>query len=114
MVRITLTVRAVLGALLQDPDGWHYGLQIVEASGLEPPTVYQILSRLRGAGWVSDFWEDAEPAHAEGRPPRRYYRLSREGHARAIHALQSGRDRSGLSRLLIPPAGTPTTEAGPA
>jgi len=93
-VRMTVGVLAVLGALLERPDAELYGLEIVRASGLEPGTIYPILQRLRGAGWVSDRWEDPEPARAEGRPPRRYYRLTTEGQARALHALQRGRDRS--------------------
>lgn len=112
-LRMTVGVQAVLGALLQRPDAELYGLEIVKASGLEPGTIYPILQRLRGAGWVSDRWEDPEPAHTEGRPPRRYYRLTTEGHARAIHALQHSRDRSGLSRLLTPRSAAPAPEAGP-
>jgi PadR family transcriptional regulator PadR len=115
-LRMTVGVQAVLGALLQQPDTELYGLEIVKASGLEPGTIYPILQRLRGAGWVKDRWEDPEPAHDEGRPPRRYYKLTMEGHARAIHSLQRGRDRSGLSRLLAPPrtTGDSAPEVGPA
>lgn len=114
-MRMTVGVLAVLGALLDGSDTELYGLEIVRASGLEPGTIYPILQRLRGAGWVSDRWEDPEPARTEGRPPRRYYRLTVEGRARAVHALQRGRDRSGLSRLLAPPhsAAIPSIE-GPA
>ena len=111
-LRMTVGVLAVLGALLDRPDTELYGLEIVRASGLEPGTIYPILQRLRGAGWVSDRWEDPEPAHTNGRPPRRYYRLTAEGRARAVHALQQGRDRSGLSRLLARPRAAPTSEAG--
>ncbi|MGH3600512.1 MAG: PadR family transcriptional regulator [Pseudonocardiaceae bacterium] len=113
---MTVGVLAVLGALLDGPDIELYGLEIVRASGLEPGTIYPILQRLRGAGWVSDRWEDPEPSRADGRPPRRYYRLTIEGRTRAVHALQNGRDRSGLSRLLAPPRypAIPPTEAGPA
>ncbi|MGH3913963.1 MAG: PadR family transcriptional regulator [Pseudonocardiaceae bacterium] len=112
---MTVGVQAVLGALLHQPEVELYGLEIVRASGLEPGTIYPILQRLRGAGWVRDRWEEHEVAQAEGRPPRRYYQLTIEGRARAIHALQRGRDRSGLSSLLTPPASTgmPTTETGP-
>ncbi|MGH3573541.1 MAG: PadR family transcriptional regulator [Pseudonocardiaceae bacterium] len=115
-LRMTVGVLAVLGALLDRPDTELYGLEIVRANGLEPGTIYPILQRLRAAGWVSDRWEDGELAHTEERPPRRYYRLTTEGRARAIHALQHGRDRSGLGRLLAPsrlPA-VPSSEAEPA
>ena len=115
-LRMTVGVLAVLGALLDGPDTELYGLEIVRASGLELGTIYPILQRLRGAGWVSDRWEDPEPSRAEGRPPRRYYRLTMEGRARAVQALRHGRDRSGLSRLLAPPRypAIPATEAGSA
>src|ERR1700709_1792941 len=112
-LRMTVGVLAVLGALLDRLDAELYGLEIVRARGLEPGTIYPILQRLRGAGWVSDRWEDPGPGRTDGRLPRRYYRLTVEGRARAVHALQHGRDRSGLSRLLALPRsfGTPTTEA---
>jgi PadR family transcriptional regulator, regulatory protein PadR len=111
---MTVAVQAVLGALLQQPDAERYGLEIVNASGVEAGTIYPILQRLRDAGWVKDRWEDPEPAHIEGRPARRYYRLTMEGRARAVHALQSGRDRSGLSELLAPPLSSahPSLRAG--
>ena len=115
-LRMTVGVLAVLEALLDGPDTELSGWEIVRASGLEPGTIYPILQRLQGAAWVSNRGEDPEPAHTEGRPPRRYYRLTVESRARAVQALQHGRDRSGLSRLLAPPRlpATPTTEAGPA
>ena len=100
---MTVAVQAVLGALLQQPDAERYGLEIVNASGVEAGTIYPILQRLREAGWVTSRWENPEDANVEGRPPRRYYRLTMEGRARAVHALQGGRDRSGLAQLLAPP-----------
>lgn len=102
--RMTVPTQAVLGALLEHPDKELYGLEVVKASGLEPGTIYPVLQRLRLTGWVTDRWEDPEHGQAEGRPPRRYYRLTTEGRARAVHALQRvGRDRTGLSRLLAAP-----------
>ncbi|MGB6163014.1 MAG: PadR family transcriptional regulator [Pseudonocardiaceae bacterium] len=115
-LRMTVGVLAVLGALLDRSDTEPYGLEIVRASGLEPGTISPIPQRLRGAGWVSDRWEDPEPGRIAGRPLRRYDQLTVEGRARAVHALRRGRDRSGLSRLLTSPrfAAAPPTEAGPA
>ena len=37
------------------------------------------LSRLERDGWVRSAWEDEQHAHAEGRPARRYYRLTAPG-----------------------------------
>ncbi len=112
VVRITLPMRAVLGVLLEHPDQEIFGLEVVKATGLEPGTVYPILQRLRGAGFVVDRWEPAEDAQREGRPPRRFYRLSPEGHACAIHELQKVRDHSGLGRLFTRPDSIPKPEPG--
>jgi hypothetical protein len=97
-------VLAVLGALPDCPDTALYGLEIVRASRLEPGTIYPILQRLRGAGWIGGRWEEPVPGRTAIRPPWRYCWPTLEGRARAVHALQRGRDRSGLSRLLVPPA----------
>ncbi len=51
---MTVAVQAVLGSLLQQPDAERYGLEIVNASGVEAGTIYPILQRLRDAGWVRD------------------------------------------------------------
>jgi DNA-binding PadR family transcriptional regulator len=103
---MTVPVQAVLRALLHQPNAERHGLAIVNASGVDAGRIYPVLRRLHDAGWVSDRWEDPEVAHVEGRPPRRYYRLTVEGHARAVralvHGLQRDGDRSGPSRLLHP------------
>ncbi|HZD06123.1 MAG TPA: PadR family transcriptional regulator, partial [Longimicrobiales bacterium] len=48
---------------------------IADVVGLRPGSVYQVLRRLEDAGYAKGRWEDAERAHEEGRPPRRYYAL---------------------------------------
>ena len=44
-------------------------------TGLASGTLYPILVRLERAGWVEAQWEDIDPT-VEGRPSRRYYRLT--------------------------------------
>lgn len=80
---------AVLDALLDEarPEAW--GFELSRATGLAAGTMYPILARLVAAGWVEDRWEPPEVGRATGRPPRRYYRLSTLGRARATHALQA-------------------------
>lgn len=99
--RMTLPTQAVLAALLERDGEELWGFELSRASGLAAGTIYPILARLGAAGWVVDRWEPAEQAQAQGRPPRRYHRLTAEGRARAVLALQhrAGR-RSGVSRLL--------------
>ena len=71
---MTLQTQAVLQAFL-DADRELYGLEISQASGLAAGTIYPILQRLDVAGWVRSRWENDGDAHAERRPPRRYYQL---------------------------------------
>jgi PadR family transcriptional regulator PadR len=78
-MRITGQTERVLRVLLQDPGGEHYGLAVSEATGLATGTLYPILARLRKAGWLESHWEAAEVHEAEGRPRRRYYRMSGDG-----------------------------------
>lgn len=77
-VRITLQTLQVLRALLDDPGGEHYGLEISRNAGLPTGSIYPILARLEAAGWVTSAWEDIDEA-TEGRRRRRYYRLSSDG-----------------------------------
>lgn len=74
-IRMTYPTAMVLQALA---GGHRYGFEIAEAAGLRPGSVYQILRRLEEAGLVTGEWEEAEIAHDEGRPARRYYRLTPE------------------------------------
>lgn len=59
--------------------GTAHGFDIIDATGLPGGTVYPALSRLERDGFVSSSWEAAAVARADGRPPRRYYRVTRLG-----------------------------------
>ena len=87
-MRLTLQVQLTVRAMLDDHDRELYGLEIVEATGLPPGTIYPIMARLEGAGWVTSRWEETGP-EAMGRPRRRYYRLTADGTAQARAALAS-------------------------
>jgi PadR family transcriptional regulator, regulatory protein PadR len=63
--------------------GYEYGFDVIDATGLPSGTVYPALSRLERDGYLRSDWEDDKAAHAEKRPPRRYYRLTASG-ARAL------------------------------
>jgi PadR family transcriptional regulator, regulatory protein PadR len=76
--RLTSSVLKVMAALLADPTAEHYGLRLMGQTGLPSGTLYPILVRLERAGWVRSRWEQVDPA-AEGRPTRRYYRLTALG-----------------------------------
>jgi PadR family transcriptional regulator, regulatory protein PadR len=88
MLRITLQVQLVLRTLLGDPHRELYGLEFVDATGLPPGTIYPILARLEAAGWIDSRWEEVDQ-HAEGRPRRRYYRLTSDGATQSATALSA-------------------------
>jgi DNA-binding PadR family transcriptional regulator len=83
---MTLPTQLVLRAMLAEPGQEMYGLQICQAAELPSGTIHPILARLEGCGWLESHWEDIDPV-TEGRPRRRYYRLSAEGAEYARTAL---------------------------
>ncbi|MGN9844674.1 PadR family transcriptional regulator [Nonomuraea sp. H19] len=50
-------------------------------------TVYPILARLERIGWVESRWEDPEAHVADGRPRRRYHRITADGVEQARDAV---------------------------
>jgi PadR family transcriptional regulator PadR len=72
-VRMTYAAAAVLQALDQ---GYRYGFDIADATRLRGGTVYPILRRLADAGMIRGHWENARISRHEGRPARKYYRLT--------------------------------------
>jgi DNA-binding PadR family transcriptional regulator len=67
---------AVLGALAE---GYRYGFDIIDRTGLPSGTVYPALGSLERRALARSAWEDERRAHEEGRPRRRYYRITAEG-----------------------------------
>jgi DNA-binding PadR family transcriptional regulator len=109
--RMTTQTLRVLSLLLDDPQAEHYGLEISKRAGLPTGSVYPILARLEQHGWVEGAWEQIDPV-AEGRRPRRYYRLTPSGAERARDA------RDEAMRLIAPHwrpmPGKPRTGQAPA
>src|SRR6478752_5504610 len=96
-LRMTMPTQFVLRALLEDPTAEMYGLEIGAAAGLASGTVHPILARLEGVGWLESRWEDIDP-RVEGRPARRYYRLTGAGAQSAQSAVaRAHRPRRGFS-----------------
>ena len=95
---MTIPTQRVLEVLLQDRERERYGLEIGEAAGLRSGTVHPILARLEGYGWLTSRWEDVEPSE-EGRPARRYYRLTADGVQAARAALARAYRPSPVRRL---------------
>lgn len=85
--RMTLQTQLVLRAMLAEPASEYYGRQLCAETGLPGGTIYPIMARLERLGWVVSSWEDPVRHITEGRPPRRYYRLTDEGAEQARDAL---------------------------
>ena len=97
--RMTLQTQLVLRMALVEPIKEWYGLQMARATGLPSGTVYPIIARLERCGWITSRWENPEEHVAEGRPRRRYYRLTDGGAEAARLALAGayqGRAADGL------------------
>ena len=101
--RMTIPTQLVLAALLEEPARERYGAELGAIAGLPSGTIHPILARLEGAGWLDSRWEDIDPRR-EGRPARRYYRLTATGAGASRAAL--ARVRRGAWKPRLGPAGT--------
>lgn len=99
--RMTLPTQLVLRAMLEEPTKQKYGLEICEGSGLATGTIHPILARFEKLGWLESEWEEADP-HLQGRPRRRYYRLTEDGAERARIALAQARTKISALPVLRP------------
>ena len=101
MKRLSITAVCVLRAIA---DGFQYGFDVIDQTELPSGTVYPALGRLERDGLVKSAWDNAADAHADGRPARRYYKLTAPG-VKALHEaaafyrsmLPAGRPRAARS-----------------
>ena len=66
----------ILQALAQ---GYRFGFDIMQVTGLPSGTIYPALRRLESLDFVTSDWEKDVNARKEGRPRRRYYTLTQLG-----------------------------------
>lgn len=87
--KVTVPTLKVLGTLLAEPtrDDW-FSLAVSRQTGLGYAAVLQIFYRLESWGWVESRWEDDGHARRNGRPRRRFYRLTPTGAQRAEELLR--------------------------
>jgi PadR family transcriptional regulator PadR len=68
--------------ILQAVDsGCRYGFSIMEVTGFPSGTVYPAMRRLERDCLIVSRWEKQSIADAEGRPPRKYYKVTADGKA---------------------------------
>lgn len=75
------------------------GADVINEKKVLSGTLYPILDRLEGCGWLQSEWEQIDPKVA-GRPKRKFYRLTGEGRRRSLEELAAlgievGRPASG-------------------
>jgi PadR family transcriptional regulator, regulatory protein PadR len=69
-------------------NGYRYGFDIIDITGVPGGTVYPALRRLEEAGHLTSKWEEPRIAQSEPRPARRYYELTRAGRAALAEAVK--------------------------
>jgi PadR family transcriptional regulator PadR len=87
--KVTVPMLRVLDLLLSEPkrNDW-FALQICRSTRLGSGTVVQILFRLERWGWLESRWEDLSHARSDGRPRRKFYRLTGTGARKAVELMR--------------------------
>lgn len=85
--RMTLQRQLFVRVLLEEPTRYRYGRELSEMLGLPSGTIYPMLAHFEELKWIESKWEDEKVHLTEGRPRRRYYRLTPDGAELARHAL---------------------------
>lgn len=70
-------------ATMTNGERW-FGFDLSRRTRIRPGRMYPALSRLMSWGYISDGWEDEALARAEGRLPRRWYRITEDGRLAAL------------------------------
>jgi|SRR5665647_2171720 len=97
-MKITHSLVQVMIALMDDPEGRHWGYDLSRRSGVRSGVLYPILRRMVDEEWLTDGWEDSSEIK-EGRPPRRYYVLTAEGVSHLGAVIQGARSDSRFRAL---------------
>lgn len=83
MSNLSYTGLFVLQALAQ---GYKFGFDVMDVTGLPSGTVYPALRRLESQALVRSDWETDKEARESARPRRRYYELTAAGKAQLADA----------------------------
>ena len=85
-IRLSGPTLRVLKLLIEKPPEGRSGADISRTLGISSGTLYPLLARLENAGWLKSEWEQIDPSQ-EGRPRRRFYKLTGFGQTSASRAL---------------------------
>jgi DNA-binding PadR family transcriptional regulator len=84
-IKFSYTTAVILQAIA---NGYQYGFDIIDVTGLPSGTVYPALRRFEEVSIVTSRWEAEAVAEREQRSPRRYYELTKTGQAALAEALK--------------------------
>jgi PadR family transcriptional regulator, regulatory protein PadR len=98
---LSLATATILNAVA---NGYSFGFDIVDITGMPGGTVYPALRRLEDAGFLTSEWEKSRVAQAELRPRRKYYEITASGRKVLAEAVQRYRllDQAQLTSLREP------------
>lgn len=89
---------SLLDALLRSRSVWRHGYDLSRETSLKSGTLYPMLIRLEGQGWLETRWQDTTIV---GRPARHLYRLTSLGSTEAAAALEAAEERR-AARAFVP------------
>lgn len=98
-MRKTHALIQVAQALMADPGGQHWGYDLSKRAGVRSGVLYPVLHRMLDERWIEDGWEERADITGK-RPPRRYYKLTGEGHAELAAILAAARSDARF-RVLV-------------
>ena len=69
-------------------NGYLYGFDIIDITGVPGGTIYPALRRLEESGFLISKWENQSISQSEPGPQRRYYELTRAGREALAEAIK--------------------------
>src|SRR5262245_30310455 len=82
---LTYATTVILNAV---SNGYSYGFDIIDITGMPGVTVYPALRRLEDAGYLTSVWEKEQVAQSAPRPRRKYYAMTRAGREALADAVK--------------------------
>jgi PadR family transcriptional regulator PadR len=82
---LTYSTAVILQAVA---NGYLYGFDIIDMTGMPGGTVYPALRRLEESGYLVSEWEKPSISQSEPRPPRKYYEMTRAGREALADAVK--------------------------
>ena len=95
---LTFATATILNAVA---NGYSFGFDIVDITGMPGGTVYPALRRLEDAGHLASKWEAERVANAEARPRRRYYEITATGKKALAEAMERYRMLDQMQRAPL-------------